>query len=86
MDRLTEWTGYIWIPRTDKRISYSDCMEKLARYENAERIIREKIEDVEKFEDQLPTEIITQVEGYKEVITLFEELRVELDDRLLGDR
>jgi len=61
-------------------------MEKLARYENAERIIREKIEDVEKFEDQLPTEIITQVEGYKEVITLFEELRVELDDRLLGDR
>lgn len=38
MDRLTEWTGYEWIPvqerQNGKLIGHKDCMERLAAYED----------------------------------------------------
>lgn len=38
MERLTEWTGYAWIPvqerQNGKLIGHKDCMERLAAYED----------------------------------------------------
>lgn len=45
MERLTEWTGYEWIPRQErlkgKIVGHRQCMERLAAYENTELLPEE---------------------------------------------
>lgn len=83
MVRLTEWTGYEWIPvqerQNGKLIGHKDCMERLAAYEDT-GLTPEEIK--EKMEPKKPQEVLPAYGTGYECMNCGNELSVSAFDGL----